>query len=106
VDKPDSSVEPQSLKERLNLETAKIGWHELQRYYAAGNVVVVDHSLDLFIVAEALIEDNAPLIHQWMKAGKVSGPTTEQAQDWYDAEAMFWAVVIAPWVLIQPSSGD
>ncbi|MCK4706074.1 MAG: DUF2288 family protein, partial [Gammaproteobacteria bacterium] len=26
----------------------------------------------------------------------------KQAKNWYDEEAMVWAVVVKPWVLVQP----
>ena len=47
VSMPHSKItEPadQELITRLNSETAKIGWHELQKHYAAGNVVAVSPS--------------------------------------------------------------
>ena len=37
------------LKTRLNQETSKLRWTELQRHYAGGNVVVVDEALDLIV---------------------------------------------------------
>ena len=97
----DTPENPLSLREKLNLETAKISWHELQRFYAAGNVVLVDGSLDLMTVAEALVADDTAQFSAWMADNKVSGPTPEQAQAWYDADAVLWAMVIAPWVLVQ-----
>jgi hypothetical protein len=39
---------------RLNAETAKITWHELQKHYAAGNVLAVAAAADLIQVAIAL----------------------------------------------------
>jgi hypothetical protein len=42
------------LKTRLNQETSKLRWTELQRHYAGGNVVVIDEALDLIAVAVAI----------------------------------------------------
>jgi len=39
------------LKDRLNLETARITWPELERYFASGKVIHVAATLDLIEVA-------------------------------------------------------
>ena len=35
----------EELQRRLNTETSKLKWTELQRHYAGGNVVAVDEAL-------------------------------------------------------------
>ena len=47
-------------------------------------------------------EDNAALISQWMKAGLFGRVTDDQARIWLDADETLWAVVVSPWVLVQP----
>jgi len=42
--KPDE--EQIDLKQALNLETGKLGWPELQRYFAKGSVIVVADGID------------------------------------------------------------
>ena len=56
----------QALIARLNSETAKISWQELQKHYASGNVLGVAAGADLIQVAIALKEDNATQIQSWL----------------------------------------
>lgn len=87
---------------KLNLETAQMPWREMQRYFASGAAVFVSAELDLVEAAFQMSEDNAALIGQWMAAGRMGRVTDEQARDWWETDAMLWAVVVSPWVLVQP----
>jgi len=87
---------------KINLETAKIRWHELQRFFATGNAIAVDKTLDLTQVAGVIARDEAAQLKLWMEAGLVDAVKDRQAQAWYDEDAVVWAVVIKPWVLVQP----
>ncbi|MEQ5835546.1 DUF2288 family protein [Marinobacter sp. NFXS9] len=91
----------ENLRDKLNLETAQIPWRDLQTYFARGQVVFVAESLDLLAVAEALAADDKARFQQWMADGTIGDVPADRAQSWYDAEASVWAVVVAPWVLIQ-----
>ncbi len=90
------------IEQQINLETAQIRWHELQRFFAGGNAIAVDPNLDLTHVAAQIVADNAAQIKQWMDAGLVDSVKDAQAQQWYEQDALVWAVVIKPWVLVQP----
>lgn len=90
------------IEKQINLETAQIHWHELQRFFASGNAVAVDPSLDLTHVAAQIVADNATQIREWMQAGLVDAVKDTQAQIWYEQNTLVWAVVIKPWVLVQP----
>jgi hypothetical protein len=37
-----------------------------------------------------------------MAAGKFGKVSDEQAGVWFERDALLWAVVISPWVLVQP----
>lgn len=89
------------LSSELLLETAQIRWHELQRFFASGNAISVDESLDLIFVAEQITQDNAIQVKAWMDAGLVDTVKDAQAQQWYEQDALVWALVIKPWVLVQ-----
>ncbi|WP_331344615.1 DUF2288 domain-containing protein [Cellvibrio sp. UBA7661] len=90
------------LEQQINLETAQIRWHELQRFFASGNAIAVDPSLDLTHVAAQIVADNATQIKEWMDVSLVDAVKDTQAQQWYEQDALVWAVVIKPWVLVQP----
>lgn len=90
-----------NLASELVLETAQIRWHELQRFFASGNAIAVDASLDLIYVATQITQDNAAQVKSWMDAGLVDAVTDSQAQIWYEQDALVWALVIKPWILVQ-----
>lgn len=89
------------LASELVLETAQIHWHELQRFFASGNAIAVDESLDLIYVATEITKDNAAQIKIWMDAGLVDAVKDTQAHEWYESNAVVWALVVKPWVLVQ-----
>jgi hypothetical protein len=90
------------LSEKLNLETARAPWRELQKFFASGVLLHVKASQDLLVVAEQLSADNAPLFQQWLDDKTVQKVSDAQALEWYDADAQLWTVVIKPWILVQP----
>ena len=94
-------TERQALIARLNSETAKIGWQELQKHYAAGNVLGVAAGADLIQVAIALNEDNATQIQAWLSDKSVFEVTDQQALEWFENQTILWALVIPPFVLVQ-----
>lgn len=87
---------------KINFETAQIRWHELQRFFATGNAIAVDNTLDLLEVAGVIARDDAAQLKVWMAAGLVDAVKDQQAKTWFDTDAIVWAVVIKPWVLVQP----
>ena len=87
---------------RILAETAKIAWKDLQRYFAQGVVVMVKPGLDLVDVAYEVTLDNEEQVKHWMEAGKVQNVSDNQAREWLEADALMWAVVVKPWVLVQP----
>ncbi|MDA8782388.1 DUF2288 domain-containing protein [bacterium] len=91
----------QALIARLNGETAKISWLELQKHYASGNVLGIAPAADLIKVAVALNQDNTPQIKTWLSDKSVFEIADQQALDWYDNNKILWALVIPPFVLVQ-----
>lgn len=86
---------------RLNGETAKIEWHELQKHYASGSVIAVAAGFDLIKVAIALHQDDTAQIKQWLVEELVVEVSDSQAQRWYEQNTAVWALVIPPFVLVQ-----
>lgn len=86
---------------KINSETAKIAWSELQRFFAAGKVMRVAGHLDLVDVACALEQDDVESVRQWTDALELAPVSDAQARDWVAADVLLWAVVIKPWVLVQ-----
>lgn len=88
-------------KEKVNLETSQIAWKELLRFFANGSVVFVCGDLDLVEVAYQFSLDNKNQVEQWMQSNRLHLVTDQQAKDWLEADAMLWAVVVKPWILVQ-----
>lgn len=88
--------------QKLLRETGKIEWKLLAPYFESGDLVMVENPLDLVMVAYRFAEDDKEQVAKWLEAGQVARLGAEQAQQLDDENPMFWAVVVAPWVLIQP----
>lgn len=94
-------TEPAVLKAKITGETARIHWHELQKFYAAGAVIEVVAGLDLVDVAYAFAIDDKALVGGWLQAGQVQRVEDARASHWHQQSAELWAVVVSPWVLVQ-----
>lgn len=90
-----------NLLTKLNVETAKINWSQLQRFFASGEAIFVDASLDLVEIGQAVAEDNVSKLAPYSTQKLVAPVTEAQAQQWYDNDQVVWALVIAPLVLVQ-----
>lgn len=94
------------LRAKLNGETARVAWAELQRHHARGVVVHVAGELDLIDVAVAMAQDDGSAISRWMQSGQMVKMTDEKAMDWLKRDPDLWSVVVAPWVLVQERKSD
>ena len=101
ISSADAGNPDEDLRIKLNRETSKIGWHELQKFYAKGMVINVAPGADLIGVALKVSEDDKAAVEAWLADGTVSQVTDEQALKWVEEDATHWAVVVAPWVLVQ-----
>ena len=82
-------------------ETAKIEWKELQRFYAQGKVYHVADELDLVQVATAFTNDDVQNVSAWASSQQVLAVSDGQAIEWFETDALVWAVTVAPFVLVQ-----
>lgn len=96
-----ASIDPAELKLKLNRDTAKINWAALSEQQQNEAVVEVDSSLDLILVACEFVQDNRSQVAEWLEAGLVAKVSDAQDQDWQKDDREMWAVVVAPWVLVQ-----
>ena len=88
---------------KINSETATIPWQELQRFFAAGKVMLVTAELDLVDVAVAFQRDDIDRVRQWTDDLHIEPVSDDQARSWVSTDAALWAVVVKPWVLVQES---
>ncbi len=89
------------VEEKLNFETGRIGWDELARHFARGVVIRVGDGLDLVKVASAVAEDDKAAVGEWLASGAIANADLDDARRWEQSGELLWAVVVAPWVLVQ-----
>ncbi len=94
-----NDFDPQRL--RITLETARINWHDLQLFYARGQVIHVQAHLDLVEVAQRFTENDTESCQRWLLQNAIGRVSDYTAQRWHESRRELWAVVIAPWVLVQ-----
>ncbi len=96
---------------QLNNETGKLTWKELEPHFARGAVIKVAIELDLVNIATTFIQDNKAQVEAWLATGQVTRANEEDARRWELAATLststnkdqqtFWAIVTAPWILVQ-----
>jgi len=89
-------------QEKINQETAKMKWSELQRFFAAGQTIYIAPELDLISTAQHIAADNRTLIKQAMTNKTIHPVTDNQAKEWLANDITTWTVVVKPWLLVQP----
>jgi len=97
---PDA-IEDADIEHLLNAQAGRLSWPELQRHFARGVVLRVAADLDLIAVAAAVVRDEKPKVQTWMELGKLGKADVADARRWEATAPDFWAVVAAPWVLVQ-----
>ena len=95
----------EQLSARLNTETARIEWKELERLFARGILLTVSPELDLVEVGAHMIHDDRHIIDAWLESGELGKTSDDDALRWSGGGHELWAVVIAPWVLVQGKAG-
>ena len=95
---PDNDTE---LRTKINRETARLPWAELERHYAQGSVIFVSPELDLVDVAVRISHDDKDSVTRWMADSKIGKVTDAQAQAWTEGQAVLWTSVVSPFVLVQ-----
>ncbi|MDD1621341.1 MAG: DUF2288 domain-containing protein [Methylococcaceae bacterium] len=93
-------------KAKVNLETSQIPWHELQRFFASGLAIAVAGDLDLVEVAYQFSIDNKAQVELWLNNQQIGHVSDQQATDWFNNNSNVWAVVVKPWILVQPVESD
>lgn len=96
--KPESDTE---LHDKINRETGRVKWSELERHFASGSVIWVSEALDLIDVALRVAHDDRESVARWMNEGRVAKVSDAQAQGWLEADEVLWASVVSPFVLVQ-----
>lgn len=93
--------QPSTLYAKLLGETAAITWPELQPFFARGTLLMVEGTQDLIEVAQAVAQNEHAKVAAWLESGLLSRVDDSRAKSVFERNPELWAVVVAPWVLVQ-----
>lgn len=89
---------------KLNGETARVNWHELQRFFAQGVIMHIAEHLDLVEVATKMSLDDVAAVKAWFDAGDLAHVSDALASRWFDENTELWTVVVKPYIFVQETS--
>jgi len=84
----------------------EVNWDYLKPHFDSGALLYVDASLDLKEVAEALVSDDKTRVESWLKSGDLLKPSQPHWDYWGSSGETFRAVVVSPFVLMQPAASE
>ncbi|WP_299452591.1 DUF2288 domain-containing protein [uncultured Pigmentiphaga sp.] len=96
-----TNTDHSALAAKLNAETARLPWTELERHFARGALVTVDADLDLIDVAVRMAQDDKASVERWLTEDRIRRTTVDEARRFSAEQRELWCVVVAPWVLVQ-----
>lgn len=99
---PQDDLPQDETFQKLLRETGKVEWKLLSPHFESGGLVLVKNPLDLVKVAYSFAMDDKDRVAAWLETGELVRVDNDQVTAWNAADPSFWAVVVAPWVLIQP----
>ncbi len=95
------SNEISDLYAQLLGQTAQMSWAEIMPIFAKGMVLWIASDQDLVAVAEQIINDDKKTISALMQQKALHNLKDEQALDFHQRDPELWAVVVAPWLIVQ-----
>jgi hypothetical protein len=93
-------------REKLEKFTGVVDWTYIKPHFESGVLLYVDPALDLTVAGEAFAMDQREVVEGWMKSGDLVKPSGPHAVYWEDSKALFTALVVSPFVLIQPATRE
>ncbi|MDF1826178.1 MAG: DUF2288 domain-containing protein [Verrucomicrobiales bacterium] len=88
--------------EKLEKYTGEIQWSYLKPHFDAGSLIWVSKELSLTEVGKAITDDESSQVASWKQEGHLVIPSDPHAEYWESIDAGFCALVVSPFVLIQP----
>jgi len=97
----------QSTPEKLDKYTGVVDWEYLKPHFDSGVLIYVDPCLLITEVGQALADDDKKKTQAWLKSGDIVKPSDLHVNWWLENPQEFTALVVSPFVLMQPvSSGQ
>lgn len=88
--------------EKLEKYTGEVTWEYLEKHFETGVLLYIDPALSITEVGEALASDDAERVKEWQGKGDILTPSEPHAEYWKKEGTVFRALVVSPFVLIQP----
>ncbi|MFP6873343.1 MAG: DUF2288 family protein [Verrucomicrobiales bacterium] len=92
--------------EKLEKYTGTVDWDYLKSHFEQDALLYVDPSLQLAQVGNVIAGDDKVQVESWLKAGDLLQPGPPHSGHWESSQAKFTALVVSPFVLIQPRSNQ
>ena len=92
--------------EKLEKYTGAVGWSDLLPHFKSKALLYVDPTLAIADVGAALATDDKAKVERWIASGDLVRPGEAHADFWASSGAEFTAVVVSPFVLIQPADDN
>lgn len=90
------------IKSQLKRDIADVEWTDLVPHAQRDVLIVVNSSLDLLEVGEAIASDQVILVQDWISQNLIHKPTPDQLSDWNTTpQRQFTTLIVQPFVLIQ-----
>lgn len=90
-----------NLKQKLNFETAKISWKEIEPFFAKGTLLQIERGDDLVNVADLIASNKVKEMESLILNKKIAFATPEWVRKNCLPTTELWTVVVAPYVLCQ-----
>ena len=94
----------QSTPEKLEKYTGEVDWKYLKPHFESDALIYVDPTLSITEVGQAIADDDSEKIQSWLKSGDLVKPSELHAKWWQENPQTFIALVVTPFVLIQPAA--
>ena len=94
--------QPPTEAEKLEKYTGTVDWDYLKSHFEQNALLYVDPSLQLAQVGNVIVADDKVQVESWLKTGDLLKPGAPHAEHWQSSQAKFTALVVSPFVLIQP----
>ncbi len=90
------------IKTRLREDIAIIGWQDILPHAKRDVLIVVDSTLDLITVGEAIAKDDTNLVSNWIQQKQIAKPSSPQLTYWNShPETQFTTLIVQPFVIVQ-----
>mgnify|MGYP003638141759 CR=1 FL=1 len=89
-------------RDKLEKYSGEVDWSYLKPHYKSGALIFVDPALSITLAGEAFTNDDLEQVASWRKSGEILTPSDPHAEFWEKENTLFLALVVSPFVLIQP----